>query len=157
MILVILGVVLAIAVVGFILYSRTDEEVFFATGVGGATLSLIAFAALLIFAVEASVGNHIPEKIKMYEQENQKIEQNISEVIDTYITSQVGMQKELIEKVNNSESSVVIIAAFPDINASEAIKAQVEIYQENNKKIKDLLKEGLIDLSVKRWWLYFGH
>lgn len=155
MILVILGVVLTIAVVGFILYSRTDEEAAFVGGVCGAILSVAILIALLIFAADVSMGKHIPEKIKMYEQENQRIEQSVSEVIDTYITSQVGIQKELIEKVNDSESPVAIIAAFPDINASEAIKAQVELYQENNKKIKDL-KEGLIDLRVKCWWLYFG-
>ena len=156
MILVILGIVLAIAVVGFILYSRTDEEALFSMGVFGAILTTIAFIAFLVFLIEVSMGSHIPEKIKMYEEENQRIEQSVSEVIDTYITSQVGIQKELFEKVNDSESPVAIIAAFPDINASEAVKAQVELYQENNKKIKDL-KEGLIDLKVKRWWLYFGH
>lgn len=35
------------------------------------------------------------------------------------------------------------------------INKQIEIYQENNKKIKEL-KEQKINKEISKWWLYFG-
>ena len=32
---------------------------------------------------------------------------------------------------------------------------QMDIYAENNTKIKEL-REELIDINSSRWWLYFG-
>jgi len=41
------------------------------------------------------------------------------------------------------------------MKADELVKTQIETYTSNNAKIKNL-KEGIIDNSTVKWWIYFG-
>lgn len=54
-----------------------------------------------------------------------------------------------------SEDSITLVSLYPELKSDALVNTQIEIYTENNKKIKKL-KEELIDLSAKKWILYFG-
>ena len=53
------------------------------------------------------------------------------------------------------ESSITLVSLYPELKADTLVTKQIEVYIDNNKKIKNL-KEKKINLSVKKWWLYFG-
>ena len=44
---------------------------------------------------------------------------------------------------------------YPELKSDKLVEEQISVYEENNKKIREL-KEDKIDLKVKKWWLYFG-
>ena len=43
----------------------------------------------------------------------------------------------------------------PELKSDKLVEEQISVYEENNKKIREL-KEDKINLKVKKWWLYFG-
>lgn len=97
-------------------------------------------------------GRHLDEQISMYSEENKVIEQKVADSIDSYLKHELG----IVDKIKiNPNSSVTIVAAYPELNSSVLITEQIKIYNENTKKIKEL-KEQKILLGSKRWWLYFG-
>ena len=54
-----------------------------------------------------------------------------------------------------NESSITLVSLYPELKADTLVEKQIEIYTENNKKIKEL-KEKIINISNYKWLLYFG-
>ena len=82
--------------------------------------------------------------------ENQKIETQIAETVQQYQEYESGIFTEVAP-----ESSVILVALYPELKADTLVQKQIEVYVANNEKIKEL-KESNITGDVKRWWLYFG-
>ena len=78
------------------------------------------------------------------------IEEQISAVVKQYQEYETGIFANA-----KTESSVTLVALYPDLKADALVKKQIEVYLENNEKIKEL-KEKKINGNVIRWWLYFG-
>lgn len=53
------------------------------------------------------------------------------------------------------ESGITLISLYPELKADTLVSKQIEIYTENNQKIKEL-KEKAINISNYKWWVYFG-
>ena len=53
------------------------------------------------------------------------------------------------------ESAVTMVSLYPELKSDSLVQAQIEVYAENNKIIKDL-RDQQIKGNVYRWWLYFG-
>lgn len=113
-------------------------------------LSLIFFfwELALIGAIETSFT--IDEKIAMYEEENASIEKRIDETVKNYMEFEASAY----EKFKN-EDAMNLISLFPELKSDTLVQQQIEVYIENNKKIKDL-KEEKIDLKKVKFELYFG-
>lgn len=94
-------------------------------------------------------------KIAMYEEENTKIEQDIATIVKDYMNYEKDTYKVASEQIDGS-SLLVLTELYPDLKSNELIKKQIEIYTENNNKIKQL-KEEKINNQVCKWWLYFGN
>ncbi|MFQ9785830.1 MAG: hypothetical protein ACLRYF_04285 [Mediterraneibacter faecis] len=90
------------------------------------------------------------EKITMYQEENNKIEKQL----DTLVSNYMNYESNTYEKFK-SESSVTLVSMYPELKSDKLVEEQISVYEENNKKIREL-KEDKIDLKVKKWWLYFG-
>ena len=54
-----------------------------------------------------------------------------------------------------NESSITLVSLYPDLKSDELVKKQIEVYESNNKEIREM-KEKKINLKVLKWWLYFG-
>lgn len=104
----------------------------------------------LIFIV--SKGSTIDQRIALYEEKNAEIESNISELVQNYME----YEQNTFESVSNKDSAIVLVSLYPELKSDTLVEGQCNLYIENNKKITQL-KEDKINLSVKRWWLYFGH
>jgi len=151
MIILLLIIFIIMAAIGIWLNTDTDFEysggAMGVVGLLGAVASFIAMVSLIIGVSNLTVIN---EKIAMYEQENQKIETQIAETVQQYQEYESGIFTEVAP-----ESSVTLVALYPELKADTLVQKQIEVYIANNEKIKEL-KESNITGDVKRWWLYFG-
>ena len=111
----------------------------------------MVFAIIMIISIFCVVnGRVIDSKIAMYQEENKNIETQMDILVEKYMDYESETFSEL-----KSESSIALVSLYPELKADELVKSQVEVYTSNNKKIKEL-KENKINLSVWKWWLYFG-
>lgn len=135
-----------ISIIGFIIAYVIDEDF--------AGFFLVCFCVLLVIGmflgISVSNGKTIDEKIVMYQEENNKIEKQI----DTLVSNYMNYESNTYEKFK-SESSITLVSMYPELKSDKLVEEQISVYEENNKKIREL-KEDKIDLKVKKWWLYFG-
>lgn len=111
---------------------------------------IIAAVGSIDLAWTVTSGNHIPEMISMYEEENNQIESQIGELVNKYMEYEGSTFKDL-----KNEDSVALVSLYPELKSDALVEKQIEVYIENNKKIKNLKKKQ-IELSTYKWWLYFG-
>ena len=114
----------------------------------------IGFAVCLITIVVLSwsivSGYTLESKINMYMQENQNIEEDMNILVEQYMNYESDTYGNL-----KNESSITLVSLYPELKADTLVEKQIEIYTENNKKIKEL-KEKIINISNYKWLLYFG-
>ena len=110
-------------------------------------MSVIAGVIVGIGITEASV---LDARIAMYTDENERIEQQVAEVVRQYQQYETDIFTEV-----NPESAITLVALYPDLKSDSLVQSQIELYTENNKIIKSL-KDKDIRANVLRWWLYFG-
>jgi hypothetical protein len=150
MIIIIFLVCVAILVIGARIYNRCDEvaggfTMFF--GIAGGVISVIALIVLLI---NVSTLKVIDEEIEMYQEENTRIENQISDCVKQY---QQYESEIFIE--TSTESAITLVSLYPELKADTLVAKQIEVYISNNEKIKEL-KGKKIKGNVYRWWAYFG-
>lgn len=127
----------------------TDFGEDFSMVLGLCSLGLLIWVIGLCISI--GTAHTIDEKIAMYEEENAKIEAAISETVSNYMTWESDTYRDF--KV---ESPITLVPCIPVLNSDELVKEQIKVYTENNKEIRKL-KEDKINLSKKKWKLYFGH
>ena len=110
------------------------------------------FIAIVIFVMLIEFPFNIDKKLAMYEEENLKIETKIKDTIKSYME----YEQETYDKVLKDADLTTIVLKYPELNSNELVKAEIEVYKENNNKIREL-KEKQINKSVMAWWLYFGN
>ena len=115
-------------------------------------IMLLAISILLASIAGYNIinGRVIDAKIEMYQEENTKIENEMTLLVDKYM----DYESETLSKFKN-ESSVTLVSLYPELKADELVQQQVSIYKNNNNQIKQL-KLAKINISNWRWWLYFG-
>ncbi len=120
-------------------------------------ISIVPFIGILICAIAIPVlcgkiitGRNLQAKIDMYTEENQKIEQDISVMINQYMEFEENVMDDV-----SGENAITLVNLYPDLKSSELVKQEISIHTENNAKIKEL-KEKQIDIRTYKWWLYFG-
>lgn len=151
MILVFLAISILAIIVGFILDSVFVSDSGVAIGGCGVFSFFICLAITISLAVSVSKLSVADDKIRMYEEENAKIEQQIEVAVTTYQQH----EKDIFVKAK-PDSYVQLVSLYPELKSDTLVESQIETYKENNAQIKKL-KEKQIDGNVKRWWLYFGH
>ena len=151
MIFVIIGITIAFLLIGAILWYVFDSDiisaVFYVIGTVGLIIALIA---CLWLSVSVSKLNVIDDMITMYQEENTKIEEQLAEVVKQYQQFETNVFTEIAP-----DSSMTLIALYPELKSDTLVQHQIEVYTKNNEQIKSL-KERKINGNVVRWWLYFG-
>lgn len=151
MVLILLVLFILMVIGGAVTLAFSEDE---SVGILISFVGLIGFVVSLITTISLGVSvsklNVIDDKIAMYEEENTKIEEQISAAVESY----QKYETEIITEVKG-ESAISLVALYPDLKADTLVQKQIEVYLANNEKIKEL-KESKINGSVKRWWLYFG-
>ena len=136
-----------ISIIGFIIACAINNDdicTFFVT------CFCVLFVIAIFLGIFVSNGRIMDEKITMYQEENNKIEKQL----DTLVSNYMNYESNTYEKFK-SESSVTLVSMYPELKSDKLVEEQISVYEENNKKIREL-KEDKINLKVKKWWLYFG-
>ena len=115
---------------------------------GGAFL--IGLVLTAIFGGLIINGRTLNAKIAMHEEENQRIETELNVLVEQYMNYEANTYGDL-----KGESSITLVSLYPELKADALVEKQIEIYTNNNSKIRGL-KEKLINISNYKWWLYFG-
>lgn len=153
MILVILIIGILMVTLGIVLYDKLDYgkdkigKIFQIIGTVATIISTIVTIVLLVCVLNRV---NIEKKIAIYEEENTKIEQQIADTVKQYQEYETGIFTEVAP-----ESSITLVALYPELKSDTLVQSQIEVYVENNKTIKEL-KSSAINAPVYRWWLYFG-
>lgn len=124
-----------------------DDEI-----AGFPALFFVVFLIISIFiGVDVINGRVLDSKIEMYTEENKNIETEMNALVKQYMNYESDTYGEL-----KGESSITLVSLYPELKSDALVTKQIEVYISNNEKIKEL-KEEKIDLSAKKWWLYFGN
>ena len=117
---------------------------------------LIAGAYLLYTIDNVMELKIIDQQIEMYQEENSNIQNSISEIIGNYMNYEQGTYAKSLESMDLKSLDIVVLSQlYPDLKANEMVNQQINIYQENNNKVKEL-KEKKLKCQLSKWWLYFG-
>lgn len=150
MLLVFLGICIVLVIGGVFLYDEFDFEVISGISVvAGISIGIIDL--IIIMTTFFCYPYRVNEKIKMYQEENIKIEEKVKNTIRVYMKYEQDTYENLIK--DNDLTTLLI--AYPDLNSNELVKSEIELYIDNNKKLKEL-KEDKIIRPVYRFWLYLG-
>lgn len=116
------------------------------------TIIFIALAVLFcLLGIPGTIDSrYTDQKIQMYQEENEKIEEDVSVIITQYMEH----ENETFD-MSKIESSTVLIQMYPELKSNELVSKQIDIYNENNKKIKKLKLEKIKNQKAK-FYLYFG-
>ena len=152
MILLIFGICILMIVGGFILDEKTgvDSDICFGISGIGMVVGFFALLGLIIVGVNVKSLSVIDDRIAMYEEENTRIEQQVADVVEQYQKYETDIFMEVAP-----ESAVTMVSLYPELKSDSLVQAQIEVYTENNKTIRDL-RDKQIKGNVYRWWLYFG-
>ena len=152
MILLIFGICILMVIGGIILDKKTgvDSDICFGISGVGMVVGFFALLGLIIVSVNVKSLSVIDARIVMYEEENARIEQQITDVVEQYQKYETDIFREVAP-----ESAVTMVSLYPELKSDSLVQAQIEVYTENNKTIRDL-RDKQIKGNVYRWWLYFG-
>lgn len=113
-------------------------------------------AVIVYFCGDLASLSITDQKIKMYEQENNNIQYSISEIVENYKDYEVESQTKSLENIKTQNLDVGLVTQiYPDLKSNELVAKQIEVYSDNNNKIKQL-KEEKLNKQIVKWWLYFG-
>ena len=114
-------------------------------------ISTLAIAIIMIVGgVIISQNRIIDTKIEMYVEENTNIETSVTTTVEKYLEHEFNIFDSL-----QGENIQTLLVVYPEINSNELVKKQIEIFVENNNKIRQL-KEQKLNIEVWKWWVYFG-
>jgi len=154
MLIVLFLISVGILISGLLVYKLTDygdENPYSYIGIIlGILLSLGAFVTLIVGGITISESSIIDDKIQMYTEENTNIETTITATVEKYLEHELNIFDSL-----QGEDIQTLLVVYPEINSNELVKAQIEVFIDNNNKIKEL-KEQKLNIQVWKFWVYFG-
>ncbi len=157
MLIVLFIIFLIMIIIGLIWIGYTNEEFFpNATIFLGGIFELTVVVAMIFNAYNISKLQVSDRKIAMYQEENNNIQTQITDIVDNYMKYESDTYDKSLKNIDLKNSDVVVLTQlYPNLKSDEMVKTQIEIYQKNNETIKKL-KEEKLDYEVSKWWLYFG-
>lgn len=135
---------------GYNKWYNGEEWIYWVLNSVGTAMSVIFFIAAIWVGITLSGRMTIDEKIELYRTENAVIEEQMEAVIQNYQEFESGTLKEF-----NNESATILVSLYPELKSNELVAKQLEVYVNNNAKIKELECERL-SYKPLAWWLYFG-
>lgn len=152
MLILIFVIGLLILGVGIFIYLKQgDDAIYFSLNTIGIIISSFAIIAGIAVSTAYVPIITINDKIEIYKNENSKIEQQISVIVDNYIEHESETFKNVKDK-----DAISLISMFPELKSDKLVAKQINVYVKNNEKIKALECEKL-RYRIYAWWLFFGH
>lgn len=132
---------------GRIAYMNDLHCVFYKIGV---ILFVVITTSLTVVGSSYGKCQIIDEQIAIYQEENTKIENTINEIVTNY----QKYETDIFDNATKDLNPTIIFSMYPELKSDQLIIKQIEIYNENNKEIKELRKDKTIE-KIFKWWLFF--
>lgn len=116
----------------------------------GFVLFVVSFLGIGFTTYAVANGKTVAPRLEMYQQENKDIEKEINTLVANFMEH----ESETFGKAKG-EDSMALISLYPELKSDELVKEQIKLHSANKKTITKL-KEEQINLTVSKWWLYFG-
>lgn len=156
MLIVLFIIFLIMIIIGLVWESLDCDSFGFAAVFLGGIAECCVVIGMIIAGVNISQLQVADSKIAMYEEENNKIQEQISSIVENYKDYEKNTYTESLKNIDIKNTDVVVLAQlYPNLKADGMVTKQMDIYTENNNKIKEL-KEQKLDYQIAKWWLYFG-
>lgn len=124
-----------------------DRDMFILVAVPILVIPLLIQVLLIASLIS---GLNLDSRIELYQSQNAEIESKVQATVASYLTHEKQTYKDL-----KPDNAIAVVSAYPELHSNELVKKQIEVYEDNNKKILGL-KEEKLNQSVYKWWLYFG-
>ena len=150
LVILLLGLGVTFITINYTKFDSENEPLIWGIIVCG-ILFIVGFIAEIVGIVTVSNGVVIDDKIEICETENTNIENSVRAAVEAYL------QHENItyDKLSNANATT-FVGVFPELSSNEIVIKQVEIINENNKRIREL-KEEKANLGIWKFLIYFGH
>ena len=150
LVILVFGIAMIAILVNCKKYDWNNDDLIVAIAFFG-VLFIVGLISVIIGISTLIEGVAIDDKIEICETENANIENSVRIAVETYL------QHENItyDKLSNANATT-FVGIFPELSSSEIVTKQVEIINENNKKIREL-KEAKVQLRIWKFLIYFGH
>lgn len=144
-------VLIVISIIIFILgYFVTDDYDLQESMIGGSFVAFIIKLGVLIYLLVKIIGLRvIDEKIELYQTQNEEIENKVEVVVKQYMEH----ENKTFTGLKTDESYITLVTLYPELKSDKLIEQEINLYEENNKKILEL-KEQKINEKVYKWWQY---
>ena len=155
MLIAIIGLCIVAFLLGYYFAERTDhDDGGIGTMCGSSAVGIICIVCACILTVQVVTQPQvIKQKIELYEEQNARINDYVSSVVTGYQNYEGETYGGF--KISPEQDALTLVATYPQLQSDTLVAKQIDIYLANQKEIISLQKE-LIDLGIKRWWLYFG-
>jgi hypothetical protein len=150
--IIVIVAAIIVLIIGAIVYEKTYDLETTGTAlmsIGGIVGGAALLATVILICINGS-NYGIDQKIELYEQENQQIEEDIAVLVNQYMKHEENIFIEC-----SPDSSITLVALYPELKSDLLIEKQIEIYVSNTEEIKQL-KTDRISAYIIKWWLYFG-
>lgn len=148
--LFVLSLILTFICIYFAENSNIVDDLCYIGAIFSGLFCFTSFIALIVLCVIVSKGRVINQRIDMYQEQNNQIENSISDLVENYMDYESKTFKDL-----SPDSSITLISLYPELKSDKLVEQQCNLYMENNKKITEL-RESQINLTLYKWWLNFG-
>lgn len=119
-------------------------------------IELIIVSAIIFNASQICQLKISDKKIEMYEEENNNIQNSVSQIVESYKNYEQNTYSESLKSIDTNNTDIIVLTQlYPELKSNDMVNKQIDIYQENNNKIKGL-KEEKVNNEIAKWWLYFG-
>lgn len=147
-------VLIVISIIIFILgFFAIDDYDFQNIIMGGSFLGFIIKLGVLIYLLVKIIELRvINDKIELYQTQNEEIENKVELVVKQYMEH----ENKIFTGLKTDESYITLITLYPELKSDKLIEQEINLYEENNKKILEL-KEQKINEKIYKWWVYFGN
>lgn len=158
--MIVAGLILAVIVLIFSIILTAKSKNFDLLGI----FIAIAIAAIVTIVILVVIGINdlniigtkpgiIQEQIQILEEENSKIESEITRMVYDYQEYEKQTFDMLLADTDNA---IAVANVIPSLSSNELVVREMRIYNENRKQIANL-KMQLVDIERVKWEVYFGN
>lgn len=152
LIAIIVFLIMIVSIIALCVSVDYDVRCGWGVGIGISAFVFVGIGiALICGGTILATSKKIDSKIEMYTEENAKIEIVITDTVEKYLEHEYNIFDSL-----QGEDISTLLVMYPEINSNELVKNNIEIFVENNNKIKQL-KNKKINLATWKFLLYFGN
>ena len=134
--------------IGYRAYASDSNQYW--TVAGAVALSIVLLAALFV-GVSSSQLMVIDEKIAMYQEENARIEADVSQMVSKYMKYEEATFADAVENI----SPTMVLSMYPELKSNTLVEKEIETYVANQQILRGL-KASRYDYELCLWWLWFG-